>query len=236
MDGSLHLGPVEEALGSAQLVGHRDIGEGLFVDLGLRVRTDQDRDLARGDAGGDEVADAAGRAFGLGRLVGVLGVAGFGARGALGDQLQAVVGGAPAGLGEQAVGEVDDLGGGAVVPDEFDDRGSGVAGAEVEEVVGGRAGEGVDGLAGVTDDAEAVALAEPQFEEALLEGADVLVLVDHEVLVLGADRFGDLVLVLEDGDGQQQDVLEVNDAAVAFEVLVRGVELGDLGAVAGASR
>lgn len=111
-----------------------------------------------------------------------------------------------------------------------------MAGAEVEEVVGGRAGEGVDGLAGVADDAEAVAFAEPQFEEALLEGADVLVLVDDEVLVLGADRFGDVVLVLEDGDGEQQDVFEVDDAAVAFEVFVRGVELGDLGAVAGASR
>lgn len=108
-----------------------------------------------------------------------------------------------------------------------------MAGAEVEQVVGSCTGERIDRLAGVADDAEAVALAEPQFQEALLEGADVLVLVDHEVLVLGADLLGDVVTVLEDRDGQQQDVLEVDDGAVALEVLVRGVELGDLGRVAG---
>lgn len=236
MDGPLDLGAFEEALGSAQLVGHGDIGEGLLVDLGLRVRTEEDRDLARGGARGHEVADAAGGSLGLGGLVGVLRVAGLGARGPLGDQLQPVVGGTAAGLGEQAVGEVDHLGGRAVVADEFDDGGAGVAGAEVEEVVGGRAGERVDGLAGVADDAEAVALAEPQFQETLLKRADVLVLVDHEVLVLGADRFRDVVLVLKDADGQQQDVLEVDDTSAALDVLVRGIELGDLGAVAGASR
>ncbi len=39
--------------------------------------------------------------------------------------------------------------------------------------------------------------------------------------------------VLEDRHGQQQHVLEVDDAALPLEVLVRGVELGDLGRVAG---
>jgi len=66
-----------------------------------------------------------------------------------------------------------------------------------------------------------------------LERADVLVLVDHEVLVLGADLLGDVVTVLEDRDGQQQDVLEVDDRAVTLEVLVRRVDLGGLGRVPG---
>lgn len=144
-----------------------------------------------------------------------------------------MLGGAAAGLGEQAVGEVDDLGRGAVVADELDDCGSGVADAEVEKVVGSCTGERIDRLAGVTDDAEAVALAEPQFQESLLERADVLVLVDHEVLVLGADLLRDVVTVLEDRDRQQQDVLEVDDRSVALEVLVRPVQLGDLGRGAG---
>lgn len=103
-------------------------------------------------------------------------------------------------------------------------------------MVGGGTGEGVDGLAGVTDDAEAVALTEPQVQQPLLERADVLVLVDDEVLVLGADLLGDVVAVLEDADGQEQHVLEVDHAAVALELFVRPVDLGDLGQVPGASR
>lgn len=111
-----------------------------------------------------------------------------------------------------------------------------MAGAEVEEVVGGGAGEGVDGLAGVADDAEVVAVAEPEFEESLLEGADVLVFVDHEVLVLGADLFGDVVAVLEDADGEQEYVFEVDEGAVALERFVGRVDLGGLGVVAGVRR
>lgn len=105
-----HLRAVEEPLGAAQLVGHSGVGEGLFVDLGLGVGAEEDGDLARGDAGGDEIADAAGGALGLGGFVRVFGVDGLGARGTLGDQFQAVVGGPAAGLGEQAVGEVHHLG------------------------------------------------------------------------------------------------------------------------------
>ncbi|GAA2936178.1 hypothetical protein GCM10020221_34900 [Streptomyces thioluteus] len=87
--------------------------------------------------------------------------------------------------------------------------------AEVQQVVRGRAGEGVDRLAGVADHAEAVALPQPELQESLLEGADVLVLVDHEVPVLAADGLGDVVPVLEDADGQQQDVLEVDHSALS---------------------
>lgn len=103
---------------------------------------------------------------------------------------------------------------------------------EVEEMVGGCARERVDGLAGVSDDAQAVAVAEPEFEQPLLERADVLVLVHDEVLVLGAHLVGDVLPVLEDGDGEQQHVLEVDDGAVALEVLVGRVDVGDLGRVA----
>ncbi len=180
-----------------------------------------------------EVPDAAGGALGLGGFVGVLGVDGLGSGVALGDQFQTVFGGAAPRLGEQTVGEVDDLGRGAVVADQLDDGGTGVAGAEVEQMVRSCSGERVDRLAGVADHAQAVPLPEPQLQQPLLERADVLVLVDHEVLVLGADLLGDVVPVLEDGDGEQQDVLEVDDGAVPLEVLVGGVELGDLGRVAG---
>lgn len=228
-----HLGPFEEPLGAAQLVGHPRVGQRLFVHLGLGVDPVQHGDLGRGDARCDEIPDPARGALGLGWLVPVLLVDGIGPRGALRDQLQAVLGGAAAGLGQQPVGQVDDLRGRAVVPDQLDHRGLRMADPEVEQVVGGGAGEGVDRLAGVAHDAEVLPVPHPQFEEPLLQRADVLVLVDHEVLVLTADPVGDVVPVLEDADGQQQHVLEVDHSAVALELLVHRVDLGDLGRAPG---
>lgn len=143
-----------------------------------------------------------------------------------------MLGGAATGLAEQAVGQVDHLGRGAVVPDQLDHGRVRVAGAEVQQVLGGGPGEGVDRLAGVPDDAQVVPVAQPEVEQALLERADVLVLVDHEVLVLAADMVGDVMTVLEDGDGEEQHVLEVDHRAVALQLLVHRVDLGDLGGVA----
>ena len=74
------------------------------------------------------------------------------------------------------------------------------------------AGERVDRLGRVADDADVVALAEPEVEQPLLEGVDVLVLVDDEVAVLAADGPGDVLALGEDPDGEEQDVLEVDDA------------------------
>lgn len=108
-----------------------------------------------------------------------------------------------------------------------------MAAAEVEQMVGGCSRERIDRLAGVADHAQVVAVPEPQLQQTLLQGADVLVLVDHEVLVLGADLLGDIVPVLEDGHRQQQHVLEVDDGARTLEVLVGGVQLRDLRRVAG---
>ncbi len=50
--------------------------------------------------------------------------------------------------------------------------------------------------------------------------------------VLGADAFGDLRAVLQDGRGEQEDVLEVDQAALLLGALVGGVDPGDLGRVA----
>ncbi|GAA3046131.1 hypothetical protein GCM10020000_27450 [Streptomyces olivoverticillatus] len=135
--GLAHLGALEEPLGAAQLVGHPGIGEGLLVHLGLGVDAVEDRDLARRDPGGNELADPAGGALGLCGLVRELGVDRLGAGAALGDQLQPVLGGAAAGLGEQAVGQLHHLGCGAVVPHELDDSGVRVTVAEIQQVVGG---------------------------------------------------------------------------------------------------
>ena len=87
-----------------------------------------------------------------------------------------------------------------------------MAGAEAEEVLGRGTGERVDGLGRVADDAQVVALPQPRVEQGLLQPVDVLVLVDDEVAVLAARRPGDLVVLPQDADHEQQDVLEVDDA------------------------
>ena len=63
----------------------------------------------------------------------------------------------------------------------------------------------------VADDAHLVAVAEPLVEQRLLQRADVLVLVDDEVVVLLAHRVGDLAVLGDQADGVEQDVLEVDD-------------------------
>ena len=59
--------------------------------------------------------------------------------------------------------------------------------AQREQVLGGGAGEAVDRLVVVADDAEVVAVAEPVLEQRLLEQVHVLVLVDGERAVAGAE-------------------------------------------------
>ena len=92
---------------------------------------------------------------------------------------------------------------------------------------GGGAGERVDGLARVTDDAQLLPAAEPLVEQVLLERADVLVLVDDEVPVLVAHRVGDVPPLGQHGREQEQHVLEVDDALLVLGLLVRRHEPRD---------
>ena len=84
---------------------------------------------------------------------------------------------------------------------------------EAEQEVGRGAGEGVDRLVRVADDADLLAAAEPLVEQRLLQRADVLVLVDDEVVVLPAHRVGDLPVLGDQADRVEQHVLEVDDVA-----------------------
>ncbi len=71
-------------------------------------------------------------------------------------------------------------------------------------------------------------VAAPQVEQRLLERADVLVLVDHEVAVGAAHLGGDVGVLGEQAGGAQQDVVEVDDAAGRLDRLVVGQEPADL--------
>src|SRR5690606_3669114 len=90
-----------------------------------------------------------------------------------------------------------------------------------------RAGEGVDRLRDVANDADLAPVPDPQVEEALLERGDVLVLVDDEVAVLLADLGRDVLTLAEDADHEQEDVLEVDDPPFGLDVLVDAEEARD---------
>ena len=80
----------------------------------------------------------------------------------------------------ETVREVEDLRRGAVVLLEADDRRVREPSREAQQVLGRGAGERVDRLVVVADDAEVVARAEPPIEQARLQRVHVLELVHGE--------------------------------------------------------
>ena len=83
--------------------------------------------------------------------------------------------------------------------------------------------ERVDGLVVVADDAEIVAVAEPQIEQRLLQQVDVLILVDGERSVLRAEGRGCAIVVLEQPHGALEQVFEIEDAVGFLAPFVVGV-------------
>ena len=130
------------------------------------------------------------------------------------------------GPGQHPVGQRHDLGGAAVAAHQADDDGVGVACREPEQEAVGRAREAVDRLSGVAHDADAVAPTEPRVEEPLLQRGDVLVLVHDEVAVAALHLARDLLVLLQKGAGEQQDVLEVAGAGRPLDRLVSPEQVG----------
>ena len=127
------------------------VERGLEVDE-LGVGADKDGDLGGGDALAHQATDAPDerRSLGVGVCVGE--ELGIGPIGAARAQLAA---------GDQAVGQRQHLRRAAVVGGQADDAGAGVSVREGLQVGAARAGEAVDRLVRVTDDAEVAPVAEP---------------------------------------------------------------------------
>jgi hypothetical protein len=83
-------------------------------------------------------------------------------------------------------------------------------------------GEGVDGLCRIAHHTELGPIATPQIQQRLLQGADVLIFINHQMAVRPADRFRDLTVLLHQRCRAQQDVFEVDAAAVPLGLFVRG--------------
>ncbi len=95
-----------------------------------------------------------------------------------------------------------------------------------EQVLGAGAGEGVDRLVVVADDAEVVAVAEPEVEQRLLQQVDVLVLVDGEGGVARAEAVDRRRVALVEAHGLLEQVLEVGQALLGLARLVGAVDPG----------
>ena len=158
---------------------------------------------------------------------------GCGALGALTQQPQAGQALAGRRLADELVGQADHLGRGPVVALELDHLGVAVAVGEAQQVLGVGAGEGVDGLVRVADHAHLGPATEPGVEQPLLQRVDVLVLVDDEVPVLGADLAGDVPVLLDGVGGDQQQVLEVQRPVAGLGLLVALVDRGHRSGVEG---
>ncbi len=98
------------------------------------------------------------------------------------------------------------------------------AARHAEQVLRPGAGERVDRLVVVADDAEIVSVAEPEVEERLLEKVDVLVLVDGERAVLRAERRGGALVLLEQPNRRLEQILEVHEPLLVLAALVVAVD------------
>src|SRR6218665_3358587 len=99
-----------------------------------------------------------------------------------------------------------------------------IATAEVEQILRTRTGERVDRLAGVTDNAEFAAVAEPQVQQMLLHRPDILILINHKITVHFTNLNGDGWLGLDHPRCGKQHILKVNHPPLIFERFVGGCE------------
>ena len=166
--------------------------------------------LVRVDPGPDQPADLGdqGLDLPLGALEG--GDGRLRARGPGRDQPLARTWAATRRAGQQPVGQGQDLRAGAVVVLQPDHPGLGEPAPEAGQVLGGGAGEGVDGLVLVADHGQVPPLPQPGLQQRLLQRVGVLVLVDREPAVLAAELLGHVLAGLEPLQHADQHVLEVD--------------------------
>ena len=217
------------------------VAEERFLDRpGLGVHPVHDRDVPRPEAGvrvvvvraageraaaaADQALDLAGDPLGLLFLVVGLEALDLQAARVLRPELLVL---ARAVARDDGVGGIEDQLGRAVVLLELDDRRLRPVALEVEDVAQVRAAPRVDRLVVVADDREVAVLRGQRADPQVLRAVRVLVLVDVEVaplvLVLG-EHVGRL---LEQPDGLEQQVVEVERVGLAQALLVARREAGD---------
>ena len=223
-DGLPHLGQVEEPLAAEHRGGEAGIRQ-CGHELGrLGVRAVQHGDPPRVDARGHLLRDPCCDAPRLVLVVvergdrGRLGGTGTGAR------CHEVKRTGP--IAHEIVRDGEDRGIRPVIRLQAHEDGIVEAVLEVQEEPSLRARERVDGLTRIADHADIPPVAEPQLEQAMLQGRDVLELVHGEVPVLLMDSARDVRLGFEHAGAREQHVFEVQLPALVLELLVRALQIG----------
>ena len=83
-------------------------------------------------------------------------------------------------------------------------------------------------MARVTDNANVVAVTQPQPDQSVLDGVDVLILIDRQPPILRPHLPCDRIVGRQCANQHDHDVLEVDHASVGFGLLVVGENTGEL--------
>ena len=105
----------------------------------------------------------------------------------------------------------------------------GIEAGEIPQVAIRGTGKGIDRLRGVTHDTNLVTITEPLLEQAMLHRADILELIDGEPPVGRSHLVGDIGPFAENPHGHEQHVIKINEPTLRLDVVVGGVDAGDLG-------
>ena len=138
----------------------------------------------------------------------------------------------PAVVADHRVGRLHDVLGAAVVLFEFEglDAEVGEVPLEVQDVLDGRAPEGVDRLGVVThhaDVARALGVHHQLLDDGVLQGVRILELVHQHVLELAAVLVGHLSVVLQQFEEAEEQVVKIHRAGLLAAGHVGGVDLAD---------
>ena len=223
-DHVLDLRPLVELRAADHLVLDRLPDEHVLEHPRLRVRPVEDRDLRAAEALLDEAGDLDGDEPGLGVLVLDLEHADRLAVPQLRPELLRL---ALAVVRDHRVRAAQDHVRRAVVLLERDHARAGKVGLELHDVPDVRASEGVDGLVRIAHGEEVLVLFGHELQEPVLRVVRVLVLVDEDVAERGLPLLARLGEVLEQLDGEEEHVVEVDGVRGEEPPLVEVVRVGD---------
>ncbi len=129
-------------------------------------------------------------------------------------------GGQPQRVGEQAVGQIEDLARGSMVHSQVETASGGEPPAEVPQVLAGGAREGVDGLVFVTDHPDIEAIPQPRTQKVELRRVGVLELVDAEPRVALPDLLREVRAIGQQVGEPKDHVVEVDQPVVVLALFV----------------
>ena len=132
---------------------------------------------------------------------------------------------------DDAIGSIQDVGGGAVILLQTDGLGAGEDALKVQNVLNGGTAETVDALVIVTDNADVLFRAGEQADQPELGHAGILILVHQQVAVLVLVELPHILVLRQQLHGLVDQVVEVEGSCLPELFLVGGVDFGGNGSL-----